>query len=142
LRRSRYLWLKNPSNLSGKQRVRLDELLAHPLKTARAYRWMLKFDHFYELDGDAAEQYLRRWCKGAIRSRLKPILDFARMVREYWLGIVRWHHSKVSNGLLEGLNSLVQAAKRRARGYRSTRNYIAMIYLVAGKLDIGVAHTK
>ena len=59
------------------------------------------------------------------------------MVEEYWLGIVRWHHSRVSNGLLEGLNSLIQAAKRRARGYRSTRNYTAMIYLVAGKLNPG-----
>ncbi len=142
LLRSRYLWLKSPSNLSGKQRVRLDELLTHPLKTARAYRWMLKFDHFYELDGDTAEQYLRRWCKGAVRSRLKPILAFAHMIQDHWLGVVRWHHSRISNGLLEGLNSLVQAAKRRARGYRTTRNYIAMIYLVAGKLELSVTHTK
>ena len=51
------------------------------------------------------------------------------------------HSTTRSNGLLEGLNSLVQAAKRRARGYRSTRNYIAMIYLTVGKLDI-VTHTK
>ena len=42
---------------------------------------------------------------------------------------------------VEGLNSLVQAAKRRARGYHSTRNYIAMIYLTVGKLDI-VTHTE
>ncbi len=54
---------------------------------------------------------------------------------------MRWHHSQVSNGLLEGLNSLVQAAKRRARGYRSTRNYKTMIYLVAGKLNAGPAVT-
>ncbi|MGO9899264.1 MAG: transposase, partial [Solirubrobacteraceae bacterium] len=39
--------------------------------------------------------------------------------------------------LLEGLNSLIQTAKRRARGYRSTRNYKTMIYLVAGKLNPG-----
>ena len=50
---------------------------------------------------------------------------------------MHWHHSRVSNGLLEGLNPLIQAAKRRARGYRSTRNYIAMIHLVAGKLNPG-----
>jgi transposase len=142
LRRSRYLWLKNPSNLNDKQRVRLDELLCHPLRTARAYRWMLKFDHFYELSGDAAERYLRRWCRGAVRSRLAPIVRFAQMIEDHWLGVVRWQHSKVSNGLLEGLNSLIQAAKRRARGYRSTRNYIAMIYLVAGKLDLSVTHVR
>ncbi len=142
LARSRYLWLRNPSNLTDKQRARLDELLREPLRTARAYRWMLKFDQVYELEGEAAEHYLRRWVRGAKRSRLEPIVGFAQMVEEYWLGILRWFHSKVTNGLLEGLNSLIQAAKRRARGYRSTRNYIAMIYLVAGKLDFGATHAK
>jgi len=44
-------------------------------------------------------------------------------------------------GLLEGINSLVQAAKRRARGYRTTRNLIAMVYLIAGKLDMTSTHT-
>jgi transposase len=142
LKRSRYLWLRNPRNLNEKQRTRLDELLAFPLETARAYRWMLRFDQLYELSGDEAEAYLRRWCRGAKRSRLAPIIGFARMVEDHWLGVIRWFSSKVSNGLLEGLNSLIQAAKRRARGYRSTRNYIAMIYLVAGKLDLGVTHAK
>ena len=137
LKGSRYLWLARPENLSDKQRVRLEQLERLPLKTARAYRWALRFDTFYELAPDEAETYLARWQRGAVRSRLGPIIDFARMVREYWLGILRWHHSKISNGLLEGLNSLIQAAKRRARGYRSTRNYIAMIHLVAGKLNPG-----
>jgi transposase len=141
LARSWYLWLKSPTKLTDKQTSRLDKLLARPLKTTRAYNWMLKFDHFYQLPADAAEPYLDRWIKGAVRSRLAPIIRFARMLRDHWLGILRWHHSKISNGLLEGLNSLVQAAKRRARGYRTTRNYIAMIYLTAGKLDLAT-HTK
>ncbi len=64
------------------------------------------------------------------------------MIADHWLGVVRWHHSRVSNGLLEGLNSLIQAAKRRARGYRPTRNHIALIHLTAGKLDVAHAHTK
>ena len=51
--------------------------------------------------------------------------------------MINWHKSQVSNGLPEGLNSLIQASKRRARGYRSTRNFKAMIYLVAGKLNAG-----
>jgi transposase len=142
LKHSRYLWLRRPEKLSERQRERLDALLRQPLKTARAYRWMLKFDHVYELSVDEAEHYLRAWCRGARRSRLDPIIDFADMVGEYWLGIVRWFESRITNGLLEGLNSLVQAAKRRARGYRSTRNYIAMIYLTVGKLDLTLTHGK
>jgi transposase len=143
LRHSRYLWLRNPANLTENQCQRLAELMRHPLKTARAYRWMLRFDAVYLInEPDQAAAYLRAFTRGARHSRLAPIIHFAQMVDEYWLGIVNWWHSRISNGLLEGLHSLVQAAKRRARGYRSTRNYIAMIHLTAGKLDIAVTHLR
>jgi transposase len=141
LKSTRYLWLRRPENLNDKQRTWLDELLTRPLRTVRAYELMLKFDAVYALTREQAEPYLRAWCQAAHDSDLGPISDFAAMVEEYWLGIVEWFTSKISNGLLEGLNSLIQAAKRRARGYRSTRNYIAMIYLTVGKLD-AATHTK
>ncbi|MGH2915444.1 MAG: transposase [Solirubrobacteraceae bacterium] len=53
-------------------------------------------------------------------SGLEPFQKFARMLEDHWLGVIRWHHSRVSNGLLEGLNSLIQAAKRRAGGTAPT----------------------
>jgi transposase len=137
LKNTRYLWLKRPKNLTPKQLDWLDQLLAQPLETVRAYEQALKFDDFYELSADAAEEYLRRWVQEAKATELVPLIEFAEMLESHWQGVIRWHHSQVSNGLLEGLNSLVQAAKRRARGYRSTRNYKAMIYLVAGKLNAG-----
>lgn len=137
LKNTRYLWLKRPKNLTAKQLDWLDQLLTQPLRTARAYEQALKFDDFYELSADAAEEYLRRWVEEVRTTDLEPLHDFADMLESHWQGVIRWHHSRVSNGLLEGLNSLIQAAKRRARGYRSSRNYKAMIYLVAGKLNAG-----
>ena len=138
LKNTRYLWLKRPKNLTVKQQDWLDELLQQPLATVRAYEQALRFDTFYELDDpDAAEEYLRRWIAEIKNTDLQPLMNFAEMLEEYWLGVTRWHHSRVSNGLLEGLNSLIQAAKRRARGYRSARNYKAIIYLTAGKLNPG-----
>ncbi len=137
LKNTRYLWLKRPKNLTPKQLDWLDQLLQHPLNTVRAYEQALRFDDFYELDANAAEEYLRRWVQEARATELEPLIEFAEMLESHWQGVIRWHHSRVSNGLLEGLNSLVQAAKRRARGYRSSRNYKTMIYLVAGKLNAG-----
>jgi transposase len=137
LKNTRYLWLKRPKNLTPKQLDWLDQLLGQPLETVRAYEQALKFDDFYELSADAADEYLRRWVQEAKATELVPLIEFAEMLESHWQGVIRWHHSRVSNGLLEGLNSLIQAAKRRARGYRSTRNYKAMIYLVAGKLHVG-----
>jgi transposase len=138
LRNTRYMWLKRPANLTERQRDLLDELLAQPLETVRAYTLAQQFDSFYEItDPDTAEEYLRRWITEVHASALEPLQKFARMLEDHWLGVIRWHHSRVSNGLLEGLNSLIQAAKRRARGYRSNRNFIAMIYLIVGKLNAG-----
>ncbi len=124
--------------MTDKQRDLLDELLAQPLDTVRAYTLSQQFDSFYELDdADTAEEFLRRWITEARDSSLEPIAKFCDMLEDHWPGVIRWHHSHVSNGLLEGLNSLIQAAKRRARGYRTNRNFITMIYLIVGKLNAG-----
>jgi transposase len=142
LRRTRYLWLKRPAKLTERQRADLAwlRISTRGLRTARAYRWKLAFEAFYEQPADEAEAYLERWWQGAVRSRLEPIKAFAYTVDDHWAGVLRWHMTRISNGVLEGINSLVQAAKRRARGYRTSRNLIAMVYLIAGKLDMASAH--
>ncbi len=55
--------------------------------------------------------------------------------KKQWQGILNWFQSLVNNGILEGINSMIQAAKARARGYRTMKNFITMIYLISGKLD-------
>ena len=52
-----------------------------------------------------------------------------------------WHQSRLSKGLLEATNSLIQAAQRRARGYRSKTKMVTIIYLIAGKLPLPRIHT-
>jgi transposase len=144
LKRSKYAWLKNESNLTAKQREQ-KAWLTRPsmrLATARAARWRDDFNGFYDQPTAAdAEAYLRRWCYGAKRSRLEPIKAFVRTVEAHWDGIIAWQQNRISNGLLEGTNSLVQAAKRRARGYRSKDKMITIIYLIAGKLPLPEIHT-
>ena len=144
LKRTRYVWLKNESNLTDKQRGQLTWLTrpSMRLKTARAARWRDDFNAFYDkTEPEEAEVYLKRWCYGAKRSRLEPIKAFVATVEAHWDGIIAWQQSRLSNGLLEGTNSLVQAAKRRARGYRSKAKMITIIYLIAGKLPLPEIHT-
>jgi transposase len=136
LRGTRYIWLRNPNNLSERQRTTLESLPTRHLKTARAYQIRLAFQELYDQPSEAAASYLKKWYFWATHSRLEPIIDAAHTVKRHWDGILRWFDSKIANGLIEGINSLVQAAKAKARGYRSTRNLKAMIYLLAGKLDL------
>jgi transposase len=116
LKHTRWLWLKNWANLSARQRRELHHLMrpSAQLATARALRWRQDFQAFYDQDPSYAPEYLRRWCYGAKRSRLQPIKDFVTLVENHWDGIIARHKNHLSNGLLEGINSLVQAAKARA----------------------------
>jgi transposase len=110
------------------------------LKTARAYRIRLAFQDIFNCPSrDWAELVLDRWYSWPIRSRLEPIKKVARAVKRHRDGILRWFDSKIANGLIEAINSLVQAAKAKARGYRSLRNLIAITYLIAGKMDLKLA---
>ncbi len=138
LKHTRWLWLKNHTNLSAKQHGELHQLMrpSTQLATARARRWREDFQAFYDQDPSYAPAYLRRWCYGAKRSRLQPIKEFVALVENHWDGIVAWHANHLSNGLLEGINSLVQAAKARARGYRSKTKMITIVYLTAAKLQL------
>jgi transposase len=74
----------------------------------------------------------------AVTCGLGPLQDFACSVAEHWDGVIRWFQSRISNGVLEAISSLIQAAKRRARGYRTTENLMAIVYLTVGKLDFGL----
>jgi transposase len=138
LKHTRWLWLKNWANLSAAQQTELHRLMrpSAQLATARALRWREDFQAFYDQDPSYAPEYLRRWCSGAKRSRLQPIKDFVTLVEKHWEGITAWHANHLTNGLLEGINSLVQAAKARARGYRSKTRMITIVYLIAAKLQL------
>jgi len=138
--RTRYIWLKNQNNLKSAQRKTLEELQVKKLnlKTSRAYHIRINFQDFFTQPTETAELFLKKWYFWATHSRLQPIIEAAYTIKRHWDGVLRWFHSRINNGMLEGFNSLVQAAKARARGYRTTRNLIAMIYLIGGKLNFGL----
>lgn len=136
LKKTRYLWLKNPANLSAEQRRKMESLTTHNLKTARAYQIRLTLKEFFlQPTREAGEAFLKRWYFWATHSRLQPIIQAAKTIKRHWEGILNWFGSCITIGILEGFNSLIQAAKARARGYRTNRNLITMAYLIAGKLE-------
>jgi transposase len=135
---SRYVWLKNPENLTESQGEKFDtlDIVNSHLKTARAYQIRLAFQDLFNQPADKAKSFLDQWYFWATHSRIPPIVEVAKTIRRHQDGILRWFTSGINNGILEGINSLVQAAKAKARGYRSDRNLATIIYLIAGKLDL------
>ena len=136
---SRYAYLKNPENLTEKQNETLVKLSHYNLKTGRAYMIKLALQNVYFASSrEDGEALLKSWYRWAIRSQIEQVKQVAKTVKAHWDGILAWFDSKLSNGYVEAVNGLIQAAKRRARGYKTTRNLINMAYLIAGKLDFNL----
>ena len=79
---------------------------------------------------EEAVAFLVDWCKEVDVADIQPFKKFANTVKSHWAGIVSFCETGITNGILEGINNKVQLAKRRARGYRTTENFINMIYTI------------
>jgi len=139
LKGGKYLVLKNRANLSTKQRERLAALEVPKLnlKTIRAFHIRENFQEIYNASSlYEFESLLKKWYWWATHSRLEPMRRAAHTIKRHWEGVINWKRSQIDNGLLEGLNSLIQAAKAKARGYRTTKNLKVIVYLLTGKLNL------
>ncbi len=135
LKGHKYLFLKSNKNLSIQQKKDRNELIELLPKIGQAYRLKLLFDDFWEMDDiKESEGFLAFWCDQVYESKIQPLIKFANTVKTHWSGIVNYLKNRISNGILEGTNSKIQLAKRRARGYRNNSNFINMIYFLCGKL--------
>jgi len=135
LKGHKYLFLKGNKKLSARQKQERDELLELLPNMGKAYRLKLLFDDFWDMQNEEESQgFLAYWCDLAKQSKIQPMIKFAKTVNMHWAGIVNYLKYKISNGILEGTNSKIQLAKRRARGYRNKSNFINMIYFMCGKL--------
>lgn len=138
LKKSRYIFLKNKENLTKKQKEKLAELSLSKtkLKSIRALHIRESFQEIYaSKNTEEFEALLKKWYFWATHSRLEPMKDAAKTIKNHWDGIVKWKESQINNGILEGLNSIVQAAKSKARGFSTLKYYKIVAYLVTADLD-------
>ena len=149
LKGTRYVWLKNDWNRTQAQRETFDALRSGKLATVRATHLKSVFQDIFACESvEEADPLLKRWYFWATHSRIGPIIRAAKTIKRHWAGVLRWFTSRISNGVLEAINGLIQSAKVRARGFRNSRYLITMVYLITGKLDfrlpnLGYAtHTK
>jgi len=137
LKNTRYLWLKNQPNLTKRQQMRFETLKDLKLKTARAYQLKVTLQQLWESrDRGEAELFLKKWYFWATHSHLEPVKTFAKTVKNHWHGILNFFDSKVTNGIIEGLNSKIKTAMKRAYGFKCFEYLRTIIYLVAGKLAL------
>lgn len=135
LKGHKYTILKKYGNLSLEKKNALDYVLMMYPKLGEAYRLRELFvDVFNIPDPEEAKGYLWFWCDMAMEAKIEPYKKFVAMIKSHWSGITAYFDKRVTNGVLEGINSKIQLAKRRARGYRKVDNFINMIYFLTAKL--------
>jgi len=95
LKHSRWCLLKRQENLSGRQWIKLHELLACNLRTIRAYLLKEQFGLFWDYRYPAsAAKFMDQWCRQAMRSRLEPMKKIARMLRAHRPLILNWFEAR------------------------------------------------
>jgi transposase len=137
LKGTRYIWLKNPSNLTDQQRQRLGLLERLNLKINRAYLLKESFRTLWAYTHPKrALRFLRQWFWWATHSRLKPLRDFAWMLRRHEQGILAWFKVPIDNGSTEAMNNNAKAVSHRAHGYRTAGAFSLSLLHCLGKLPM------
>lgn len=135
LSKTRYLWLKNPENLTDRQRVRLGHLQKLNLRTNRAYILKESFREFWDYPTRGqAKSYLTIWFWWATHSRLKPLRDFAWMLRRHEEDLLNYFELRIDNGAVEGMNNKAKVVSHRSYGFRTAKTYITALYHCLGDL--------
>ena len=133
----RRLFMLPESKMTAVQRVTLQEMSKMYPKTGRAFRIVAALDEFYKSrDVEEAEKRFDSLCSWMRRCRLEPMKETAKSLKKHKNRIINYFRNRLTNAICEGINSMIQAAKRKARGYRTFEGFATMIYIVAGKLDI------
>lgn len=134
---TRYYWLVNAENLHEDHGERFDALRDSDLKVSRAWAIKESFRYFWEYTyGACAESYFYRWYSWAIRSRLEPIKEKARMIKLHLPNILTYFKHGISNAVAEGLNSKIQTVKSNASGYHSVDRFRNSILFYCGGLKM------
>jgi transposase len=133
LKGHKYTFLK--SKLTPEIQSERDILIELYPKLGQGYKLVQMFKDFWDIkDKTEAESYLAFWCDYAEDSGILPFKKATNTIKAHWSGIINYIQSRINNGIIEGINSKIQLAKKRARGYRNKSNFINMIYFTCGKL--------
>ncbi|HIG31039.1 MAG TPA: ISL3 family transposase [Verrucomicrobiales bacterium] len=143
LKGTRWIFLKNPQNLTDNQKVEWEELGLKNLCTGIAYQMRLNLQRIYRCrTAETAERKFNEWSEwvrgkaAKIGKLLDPMVKVAAMIERNLVGILAHWKDGLTTGFMEGLNSLFSATKRKARGFSNSVSMITMLYFVAGKLSI------
>ena len=137
LSNTRWLLLKRPEHLTEQQEPKLADLLKYNLKTVRAYLLKEDFQSFWHYKSPYwAGQFLDKWCTRTLRSKIEPMKQVARMLRNHRPLLMNWFKAKgqFSSGPVEGFNNKAKLTTRKAYGFKTYNAIEIALYHALGAL--------
>lgn len=137
LKKTRYLFLSNPENWSDAYQTRFQQIQMINLKTVEAWRIKENFKGFFGCAGmNEAKFFLAEWFHDVEQANLSSVTKVARVFLNHLSGILNYIKHRITNALVEAINSLIQEIKYMARGFRQFENFRISILFYLGKLNL------
>jgi len=134
---SKYIWLYSRENLPERHKQRFQSLKEMHLKTARAWAIKESLRELWRYSRVAwAIRHFKAWFFWATHSRLKPVIEIARMFRKYLRQILTYFRHRITNAVSEGLNSKIETIRKMAYGFRNREHFKTAIYFHCGGLNL------
>lgn len=134
---TRFSLLKSKWNLSTWEKMKISDVQKtnQPLYRAYLLKEMLAKILSTPWPKHAARQ-LNRWLWWASHSRLEPFKKLARTIRRHKEGILAYIQVRLTNGIVEGINTRLRMIARRAYGFHSAGPLISMLFLCVGGIQL------
>jgi transposase len=137
LKASRFSLLKNPWNLTRREKDKLASVQSTNKRLYRAYLLKEAFQRvFSSRTVQHAEREFKDWFSWARRSQLHPFKRLARTMKDHWAGIKRFLERGLTNAPVEGMNSKIRLISHRAFGFHSGEALIAMVMLCCSGIEL------
>lgn len=137
---TKFLWLKSTvgrQDFTAASRRQFRRLRESTLKSARAWAMKEAFRHIWDYRSiPAARAFFDRWQAWAVRSRLRPMIHVAGIIRRHLENILNYITHRITNAVTEGLNAKIQWIKYSSRGFRDRERFKRAIYFHCGGLDL------
>lgn len=137
LKGTKYLWLWNPENIPQWRKPEFRELKRSDLGVSRAWAIKENLRHLWDYTSEGwARKFFKRWYFWATHSRLAPVIAAAKTIKNHIENVLTYTNHRITNALVEGLNSKIEKVKRMACGFGNREHYRTAIYFHCGGLDL------
>lgn len=136
LRNSRYALLKNPENLTEKQRIKFEQIKAANHEVAKAWQVRENFKSLFSSNPQEAFGLYMKWASDATHRNMKEVTKVVDMFHAHLKGVINALVTTFSNAMAERLNGKIQQLKSIGRGYRKFANFRSAILFFHGGLDL------